>query len=245
MKKRIDLLLVEKKLAESRSKAQAMIMAGQVSISGKKILKSGEIYDSSEKIDLSKLGSEWVSRGAYKLIHAIEKFKIDIKNKICLDLGSSTGGFTQVLLEKKAKKIYSIDVGTNQLHEKLKEEKKIIFFEKTNARYLDSSIIKESVDIIVCDVSFISMKKVIEPNICFLKKNNGLIIGLIKPQFEATKSEIKKGGVVFDESVHKRICIDFKDWFKTNLNMNFIGLIESPIKGPKGNSEFLIAVKNF
>ena len=239
MKKRIDLLLLEKKLVESRTKAQAMILAGQIYVNDKRINKSGETFSEDSKIVINRLNPEWVSRGALKLSHAIEKYNIKIKNKICLDIGASTGGFTQVLLKNNAERIYSVDVGYNQLHEKLKKEEKIINIEKINARFLDNSIIPELIDILVCDVSFISLKKILEPTIKLLKKTEGAIIVLIKPQFEANKKEIKKG-VVIDKLVQLRICDDIRKWIEIKLEMNVIGVLESPIKGPKGNREFLL-----
>ena len=243
MKKRADLLLVEKKIAETRTKAQAMIMAGQIYINDRKILKSGELLAFDADIISKNLHPEWVSRGALKLLHAFDYFKINVTNFTCLDLGASTGGFTEVLLSKKINKVYSIDVGTNQLHEKLIRNPQVINIPKTNARYLTKSIIPELVDIIVCDVSFISMKKVIEPSLSFLNKQTGIIIALIKPQFESEKHEIKKGGVITDSKIHKRICDDYKEWFFSRCNMNVLGVITSPIKGPKGNIEFLICAR--
>ena len=244
MKKRIDLLLVEKNLVESRSKAQAMIMAGQVFVEGLLVKKSGDTYHINSEIFIKKLNPEWVSRGSYKLIHAIKHFHIKIENLTCLDIGASTGGFSQVLLNYNAKKIFSVDVGTNQLHEKLRNEKRIINISKTNARYLDKDLITDTIDLIVCDVSFISLKKVIKPCLCFLNKSKGNIITLIKPQFEAKKNEIKKGGIVNDPTIHKRICNDTIAWFKYECNMEVLGIIESPIRGTKGNVEFLILAKN-
>lgn len=243
MKKRADLLLVEKKIAESRTKAQAMIMAGQVFGDNKKILKSGDLLPLDIEITYKALHSQWVSRGALKLLHAIDNFKIDVNNFICLDIGASTGGFTEVLLHKKVKKVYSVDVGTNQLHEKIIKNPKVINISKTNARYIDKKILPEIVDIIVCDVSFISMKKVIEPSLLFLNNNSGIVIGLIKPQFESNKKDIKKGGVVKDSQVHQRICEDYEKWFISVCKMKVLGIIQSPIKGPKGNIEFLIYCK--
>ena len=240
MKKRVDLLLVEKKFAETRSKAQAMIMAGQVFIEDKKVIKSGETFRSNSKISIVKLHSQWVSRGAYKLIHAIEYFNIQLENLICLDIGASTGGFTEVLLQHNVKKVYAVDSGTNQLHEKLKKEKRVISLEKTNARYLNNKIIPEPIDLIVCDSSFISLKKVLNPSLTFLSKIHGKIIALIKPQFEANKNEIKRGGVVVDPVVHKRICLEINQWFAEECKMKVKGIIQSPLKGPKGNIEFLI-----
>ena len=243
MKKRADLLLVEKKLAKTRSKAQAMIMAGQVFVNEKRISKSGDLIETNSIIRTIKLHPEWVSRGSLKLIHALNKFGFNIENLVCLDIGASTGGFSEVLLKYKANKVYSVDVGTNQLNEKLKKEKRIINIEKTNARYLSEEIIDQKIDLIVCDVSFISMKKVLKPNLKFLKKNTGKVIGLIKPQFEASKSEVKKGGLIIDKLIHKRICDDYINWFDKFCDMEVIGIIESPIKGQKGNIEFLIAAK--
>ena len=243
MKKRADLILVEKKLAETRSKAQAMIMAGQIFSNGKKILKSGELLDLNADIKKNNLHSEWVSRGALKIIPVFDYFKIKVNNFTCLDIGASTGGFTDVLLSKKVKKVYCVDVGTNQLHERLAKNTKVVNIEKTNARYIDHLIIPDKVDIIVCDVSFISMKKVILPALPLLN-NLGVVIALIKPQFESHKKEIKKRGVITDSNVHKRICDEFIFWFTATCNMKVLGIMESPIKGPKGNAEFFIcAVK--
>jgi len=243
IKKRIDQLLVDKKIAETRTKAKAMVMAGQIFVNKKNVKKSGEIFAENVNICSKGISSEWVSRGAYKLIEAINFFKVSIQDRVCLDIGASTGGFTQVLLKKGARKIYSVDVGKNQLHEKLIKEKKVINIEKQNARYLSSEIIKDKIDVIVCDVSFISLKKVIEPNMKYLKRN-GKIISLIKPQFEADKKEIKKG-IVIDASVHKRICKEYEKWFSNNININVVGTIQSPLKGPKGNIEFLIYCENY
>ena len=243
IKKRIDQLLVEKQLVETRTKAKAMVMAGQIFVGEKLINKSGEMFKEDVRIKVKNLQPKWVSRGAFKILHALYNFNIEINNKTCLDLGASTGGFSQVLLKKGAKKIYSVDVGKNQLHEKLRIENKIINIEQTNARYLTSATIRDKIDIIVCDVSFISMKKVIQPCLKFLT-NNGKIIALIKPQFEVKKQEIKKG-VVLDNNVHLRICDEYKNWFEENCLLKFVGLVESPIKGPKGNKEFLIYCQNY
>mgnify|MGYP002842589267 CR=1 FL=1 len=215
-------------------------MAGQVFVEGKVINKSGYNIKPDAKIKIKDIGPEWVSRGAYKLIKALDENNIKVDNKTCMDLGASTGGFTEVLIKRNAKKVFAVDVGTNQLHEKLKKNKKIVSLEKTNAKFLDNKIIKDTIDLIVCDVSFISMKKVLLPCLSFLNKNQGIVIGLIKPQFEAKRSEVKRGGVVVDQLVHQRICDEFKDWFINNLEMRVEGVLQSPIKGPKGNKEFFI-----
>ena len=240
-KQRLDQILFNRNLAESKSKAQAMIMAGQVFVEGKPIYKSGFNINNNVIIEIKNLGPKWVSRGATKLITALEKNKIVVKNKICIDLGSSTGGFTDVLIQSGADKVYAVDVGTNQLHEKLKKNNKIISLEKTNARYLKKDQFEELIDIMVCDVSFISLKKVIEPNLNLLKKES-IIIALIKPQFESKKNETKKG-VVKDIIIHQRICDEISEWFETLYESRVLSIIESPIKGPKGNVEFLITVK--
>ena len=240
-KQRLDQILFNRNLAESKSKAQAMIMAGQVFVEGKPIYKSGFNINNNVIIEIKNLGPKWVSRGATKLITALEKNKIVVKNKVCIDLGSSTGGFTDVLIQNGADKVYAVDVGTNQLHEKLKKNNKIISLEKTNARYLKKDQFEELIDIMVCDVSFISLKKVIEPNLNLLKKES-IIIALIKPQFESKKNETKKG-VVKDVIIHQRICDEISEWFETLYESRVLSIIESPIKGPKGNVEFLITVK--
>ena len=240
-KQRLDQILFNRNLAESKSKAQAMIMAGQVIVEGKPINKSGFNINHNANIEIKNLGPKWVSRGAIKLITALEKNKIVVKNKICIDLGSSTGGFTDVLIQSGADRVYAVDVGTNQLHEKLKKNKKIISLEKTNARYLKKDQFAELIDIMVCDVSFISLKKVIEPNLHLLK-NESVIIALIKPQFESKKNETKKG-VVKDFIIHQRICNEISEWFNNIGRSKVLNINESPIKGPKGNTEFLITVK--
>ena len=238
---RLDQILFDRKLAESKSKAQAMIMAGQVFVEGKVINKSGYNIKPDAKIKIKDIGPEWVSRGAYKLIKALDENNIKVDNKTCMDIGASTGGFTEALIKRKAKKVFAVDVGTNQLHEKLKKIKEIINLEKTNARYLTTDLITESIELLVCDVSFISLKKVILPCLNFLKKNSVIIV-LIKPQFESKKNETKKG-VVKDSEVHLRICNEIQKWFENECNCEVLKIIESPITGPKGNKEFLLTAR--
>ena len=238
---RLDQILFDRKLAESKSKAQAMIMAGQVFVEGRVINKSGYNIKPDAKIKIKDIGPEWVSRGAYKLIKALDENDIKVDNKTCMDLGASTGGFTEVLVKRNAKKVFAVDVGTNQLHEKLKKMKEIINIEKTNARYLTKDLITEFIELLVCDVSFISLKKVILPCLNFLKKNSVIIV-LIKPQFESKKNETKKG-VVKDSEVHLRICNEIQNWFENECNCEVLKIIESPITGPKGNKEFLLTAR--
>ena len=238
---RLDQILFDRKLAESKSKAQAMIMAGQVCVEDKVINKSGYNINPDAKIKIKDIGPEWVSRGAYKLIKALDENNIKVDNKTCMDLGASTGGFTEVLVKRNAKKVFAVDVGTNQLHEKLKKMKEIVNIEKTNARYLTKDLITEFIELLVCDVSFISLKKVILPCLNFLKKNSVIIV-LIKPQFESKKNETKKG-VVKDSEIHLRICNEIKKWFENECNCEVLKIIESPITGPKGNKEFLLTAR--
>ena len=238
---RLDQILFDRNLAESKSKAQAMIMAGQVFVEGVLVNKSGLNIKPDALIKVKDIGPEWVSRGAYKLIKALEENNIKVENKICMDLGASTGGFTEVLISRNAKKVYAVDVGTNQLHEKLKKNAEVINLEKTNARYLTNDLITEIIKLLVCDVSFISLKKVILPCLNFLKKNSVIIV-LIKPQFESKKNETKKG-VVKDSEIHLRICNEIKIWFNSQCNCEVLNIIESPIKGPKGNKEFLLTAR--
>jgi 23S rRNA (cytidine1920-2'-O)/16S rRNA (cytidine1409-2'-O)-methyltransferase len=240
LKKRADLLIVNKQLAESRTKAQALIAEGQIFINGNKVLKNGELYDSDVIIVSKKSDPTWVSRGALKLIHALDSFKIDVADFNCLDIGASTGGFTEVLLSRKVKKVFCVDVGSNQLHNRLIHNSKVLNIPKTNARYLTKNIIPEIVNLIVCDVSFISMKKVIEPSLIFLEKKSGIILALIKPQFESERKNIKKGGIITDYKIHEKICNDYRKWFSLKCKMRVLGIISSPIKGSAGNVEFLI-----
>ncbi len=237
-KLRLDQLLVKRKIVASKNKAQSMIMAGQVSVNNKIVTKSGNSFVEDSQIIIKKLHPDWVSRGAYKLLKAIETFNIKIENKVCLDIGSSTGGFSEVLLKNKAKRIYAIDVGTNQLHEKLRKEKKIISIENFNAKYLNYTIISEKIDLLVCDVSFISLKKVIFPNLKLLS-SKAEIIALIKPQFETQKKNLRKG-VVKDALIRNNVCEDIENWFTNICKAEVIGTTPSPIMGPKGNLEFLI-----
>ena len=198
----------------------------------------------SEIIIKKRKDNTWVSRGGYKLEHAISYFNLNCKNIIVLDIGSSTGGFTDVLLKKGAKKIYCVDVGYGQLDWKIRNNKNVLVYEKTNARYLDNTIIKDKLDAIVCDTSFISLKKVLPASMMLLKKS-GWLIGLIKPQFEIGKNLVGKGGVVRNQEHHKQVVKDIEYWLKEEKKFQIEGVIESPILGPKGNREFLIlAYKN-
>jgi 23S rRNA (cytidine1920-2'-O)/16S rRNA (cytidine1409-2'-O)-methyltransferase len=237
-KTRLDQLLVERGLAESRTRAQSLIMAGHVSVAGKKIDKAGQQVASDAEIDVTGKDHPWVSRGGIKLAHALSEFAIEVTGMTAIDVGSSTGGFTDVLLSKGALRVYAVDSGTNQLAWKLRNDDRVIVHEQTSARILTSAHIPEMVQIIVCDASFIGLAKVLETPLSFASVGAQLI-ALIKPQFEAGRGEVGKGGVVRDAAIHERVCGEVRDWLE-NIGWNVLGLTTSPITGPQGNVEFLI-----
>lgn len=239
---RIDQALVERGMAESRSKAQAYIMAGLVSSGAKKITKSGQIIAFDADIHLKGKDHPWVSRGGIKLDHAIKYYAINVAGLTAIDVGSSTGGFTDVLLQSGAAKIFAVDSGTNQLAWKLRQDERVIVHEQTSARILTADHINAPVDLIVCDASFIGLSKVLERPMQFAK-DDAQLIALIKPQFEAGKAEVGKGGVVRDETIHKRVCDNVCLWLEEQ-NWKVQGLTQSPITGPQGNVEFLVWAQN-
>jgi 23S rRNA (cytidine1920-2'-O)/16S rRNA (cytidine1409-2'-O)-methyltransferase len=235
---RIDQLLVERGLAESRTRAQALVMAGHVMLGDKRADKPGLQVAEDAEVSVKGQDHPWVSRGGVKLAHALERFGIDVGGAVAIDVGSSTGGFTDVLLSKGAAKVYAVDSGTNQLAWKLRQDSRVIVHEQTSARILTSDHIPEAINLIVCDASFISFSKVLERPMSFAKPGAQLV-ALIKPQFEAGRSEVGKGGVVRDTAVHERVCAEVQDWLE-RMGWPVKGLTESPITGPKGNVEFLI-----
>jgi len=226
-------------LAKSREQATSMLMAGIVFLDTKRLDKSGQQVPIGSNIEIKGKSHPWVSRGGLKLEKAILEFNLKCNLIIALDIGASTGGFTDVLLTKGANKVYAVDVGHGQLDWKLRQDKRVIVNEKTNARYLSSDIIKEPLDAIVCDASFISLKKIIPSGLSFLK-TNGWLAALIKPQFEVGKGLVGKGGVVRDPQLHQDVINDIEFWIKNEMNMNLLGVTESPILGPSGNREFVI-----
>lgn len=235
---RIDQLLVERGLAESRTRAQALVMAGQVMIGDKKADKPGLQIAADAEVSVKGQDHPWVSRGGVKLAHALDHFAINVDGMTAIDVGSSTGGFTDVLLSQGARRVYAVDSGTNQLAWKLRQDPRVIVHEQTSARILTDSHISEPVDLIVCDASFISLAKVLERPMTFAKPGAQLV-ALIKPQFEAGRGEVGKGGVVRDAAVHARVCAEVQDWLRS-AGWDVKGLTESPITGPKGNVEFLV-----
>lgn len=236
-KERLDNILVERKLADTRSKAKALILGGRVYIGGALADKSGKLVNIDAPIAI-KEGPKYVSRGGFKLEHAVDFFKIDIKDRICVDIGASTGGFTDCLLKKGAKKVFAVDVGYGEIDYNLRKNKKVVLFEKTNARYLRKNQIGEKVDLVTIDVSFISLDKILPVSYSLLERA-GKCIALIKPQFEAGRKDVEKGGVVRSESVRLKVVSGIKE-LCVAIGYSVIGCVESPLKGPAGNVEYLI-----
>lgn len=241
MKKRLDQLLVERGLAESRAKAQAAIMAGLVFSNEKRLDKPGTPVAEDIALEMRGQPHPWVSRGGLKLAHAIDAFGIDVAGKIAIDVGASTGGFTDVLLTKGAAKVYAVDVGHGQLAWKLRHDPRVIVLEKTNARHLSSAEIPEAPDIVVCDASFIGLETVL-PAALALAKPGAVVVALIKPQFEVGKDRVGKGGVVREPELHAEVRARIAQWLP-RIGWTVFGEDESPIQGPEGNREFLIAAR--
>ncbi len=217
-------------------------MAGAVFSAEKKLAKSGDMLAEDAPLEVRGKDHPWVSRGGLKLDHGLTHFGFDVTDATALDVGSSTGGFTDVLLTRGAAKVYAIDVGTNQLAWKLRQDSRVIVHEQTNARTLDASIVPEPVDVITCDASFISLAKVLQSPLK-LGKSGAKLVALVKPQFEAGRAEVGKGGVVREPSVRQRVCDAAAEWV-TSQGWSVIGITESPITGPEGNVEYLLgAVK--
>jgi len=239
---RADQLLVDRGLAESRSRAQALILAGLVFAGERKIAKAGDQLAPDVVLDVRGRDHPWVSRGGIKLDHALVHFGWDVTGVVAIDVGSSTGGFTDVLLTRGAAKVYAVDSGTNQLAWKLRQDSRVVVLEKTNARNLTDAEISDPIDLIVCDASFISLAKVLDRPLGFAKADARLV-ALIKPQFEAGREEVGKGGVVRDPAVHARVCQEAQAWVE-GKGWRVVGIEKSPITGPEGNVEFLMAAIN-
>lgn len=239
-KERLDVLLVKNNLAASRELAKAYIMAGNVYVSGLKETKVGTKVDINSEITVRDNKMKYVSRGGFKLEKAINEFGIDLKDKICLDIGASTGGFTDCMLQNGAKKVYSIDVGYGQFAWSLRNDERVVCLEKTNVRYITDEQVKDKADFASIDVSFISLTKVLVP-VLNIMNEKGRLVCLIKPQFEAGRDKVGKKGVVRDKNVHKDVICNIIDFVKEQ-NLNIINISFSPIKGPEGNIEYLIYI---
>ena len=241
MKERLDVLMVTQGLAKSREKAKAMIKAGNVYVNNEKMQKAGIVLEDDCRIEIRGETLKYVSRGGLKLEKAILQFKIDLTDKICMDIGASTGGFTDCMLQNGAQKVYSVDVGYDQLDETLRQDKRVICMEKTNIRYLTSKELQEELDFASVDVSFISLTKVL-PAIRDLLKENGQMVCLIKPQFEAGREKVGKKGVVKDKKVHKDVVQSIVRFCLAH-GFSVLNLEYSPIKGPEGNIEYLLYIE--
>ena len=237
-KVRADQLLVAQGLAESRTRAQALILAGNVFVGDRRVAKAGDMLAGDAVLTVKGRDHPWVSRGGIKLDHGLTHFGFGVNKAVALDVGSSTGGFTDVLLSRGAKRVYAVDVGTNQLAWKLRSDERVIVHEQTNARDLNPGIIPERIDIVVCDASFIALHKVLDAALD-LARPGAALVALVKPQFEAGREEVGKGGVVRDPAVHQRVCDAAVTWVQSK-GWRVCGVEPSPITGPEGNVEFLL-----
>ncbi len=242
-KNRLDVLIYERGLVDSREKAKSLIMAGIVFVDGFAIDKPGTKVSDKSNIEIKGSKLEYVSRGGLKLAKAIKYFNIDVSGKIALDVGSSTGGFTDCLLKNGASKVYSIDVGYGQLAWELRNDSRVIVMERTNIRYVTPDMLPARADFASIDVSFISLAKVM-PSVIKLLSDNGEIICLIKPQFEAGREKVGKKGVVRDPNTHKEVIMSLWNYFEDSCGLTIKGLTYSPVKGPEGNIEYLISLYN-
>jgi 23S rRNA (cytidine1920-2'-O)/16S rRNA (cytidine1409-2'-O)-methyltransferase len=238
-KLRLDALLVERGLAESRARAQALVLGGRVWSNGKRLDKPGTSFAADTPLELRGRDHPWVSRGGIKLAHALDHFAIDVCDKLALDIGASTGGFTDVLLTRGTRRVYAVDVGHGQLAWKLRQDPRVVVLERRNARHLIGDDIPQAPDVIVCDASFIGLATVL-PAALALAAPTCALVALIKPQFEVGKRQVGKGGVVRDPVLHREVCARITAWLDAQPGWRVGGLTESPIRGPDGNVEFLV-----
>ncbi|BCZ46874.1 TlyA family rRNA (cytidine-2'-O)-methyltransferase [Clostridium gelidum] len=237
-KERLDILLVEKGIITSRERAKACIMEGKVYVDGQKVDKAGEKISESANIEYRGATLKYVSRGGLKLEKAMKTYDISLENKVCMDIGASTGGFTDCMLQNKASKVFSVDVGYGQFAWKLRTDERVVCMERTNIRYVTLENIGEPLDFASIDVSFISLKKIM-PATLNLLKDDGEVVALIKPQFEAGREKVGKKGVIREKETHKEVVYGIID-FLMQQNLNVLGVGYSPIKGPEGNREYLV-----
>ncbi|MBF0306200.1 MAG: TlyA family RNA methyltransferase [Alphaproteobacteria bacterium] len=239
-KMRLDQLLVDRGLVESRARAQALIMAGLVWSGDRRLVKAGQAVALETPVELRGQDHPWVSRGGLKLVKGLDQFGIDPTGLVCLDVGASTGGFTDVLLARGAARVYAVDVGHGQLAWKLRQDPRVVVLERTNARHLTPAEVPEPPGLITCDASFIGLATVL-PAALALAAPGARLVALIKPQFEVGKGRVGKGGVVRDPALHDEVCETIRDWVGGLPGWSVQGIAESPILGPEGNKEFLIA----
>jgi 23S rRNA (cytidine1920-2'-O)/16S rRNA (cytidine1409-2'-O)-methyltransferase len=238
-KRRADQLLVEQGLAESRTKAQALILAGLVSCGERRVDKPGEQLAAGSALVLKGPDHPWVSRGGVKLAHALDHFRIAVEGMVALDVGASTGGFTDVLLDRGVRRVYAVDVGHGQLAWKLRQDPRVVARERLNARHLTRDDIPEPVDLVTCDASFIGLSLVLPASLALADERAELVV-LVKPQFEAGRAQVGKGGVVRDPEIQREVCERAAAWVAAQPGWAVVGIVESPILGPEGNREFLL-----
>lgn len=239
-RQRADIALVERGLAESRSRAQALILAGKVFSGERRVDKAGDTVAEGQALSLRGEPHPWVSRGGVKLAHALDHFGLDPAGRVGLDIGASTGGFTHVLLTRGAARVYAVDVGHGQLDWSLRNDPRVVVLERVNARHLTAEQVPEPPGVVVCDASFIGLRTVL-PAALGLAAPGAFAVALIKPQFEAGPARVGKGGVVRDPAVHEEVCATIRDWWAGLPGWRMLGIEPSPITGPEGNREFLIA----
>jgi len=239
-RERADRLLVARDLAEDGTRAQALILAGRVFSGETRVDKAGQLLAPDSPLEVRGRGHPWAGRGGLKLAHGLDRFAIDPEGLVCLDIGASTGGFTDVLLTLGAARVFAVDVGHGQLAWKLRNDRRVVVLERTNARHLTRTEVPEPVDLVTCDASFIGLETVL-PTPLDLTAPGARLIALIKPQFEVGKGQIGTGGVVRDPAQHAAVCARIEAWLAAQAGWRVLGLTESPILGPEGNKEFLIA----
>lgn len=237
---RADRIMVRKGLVPSREQAQALIEAGHVVADGKQVKKASQNLPEDSVLQLEGAGTMRVSRAGEKLDHALEHFKLEVSGAVCLDIGASTGGFTEVLLRKGASRVYAVDVGHDQLAETLRQDSRVVSLEGTNARHLTRLQIPEDIDVLVCDASFISLTKVLEKAVYFVKPD-GVMVTLVKPQFEVGRGRVGRGGLVREPELHEEVSCTAIAWLESLPGWRCLGLTGSPITGTQGNREFLMA----
>jgi len=240
--KRLDHLLVERGLADSGNRARALIMAGVVYSGTRRVDKPGQRVPADAELQVRGRAHPWASRGGVKLAHGLDHFRIDPGGLVCLDVGASTGGFTDVLLTRGAARVYAVDVGRGQLAWKLRRDTRVVVLERTNARHLTRDMVADPVALIVCDVSFIGLQTAL-PAPLALAAPGAWLVALIKPQFEVGKGSLGKGGVVRDPELHRQVCARIEAWLAGRPGWDVLGVTESPITGPSGNREFLVGAR--
>ncbi len=241
-KVRLDLLLVDRDICQTRERARALIMSGAVLVGETKMDKAGTLVSPDAEIRIEGEDNPYVSRGGLKLRGALKTFDINVRNLVALDVGASTGGFTDCLLQEGARKVYAVDVGYGQLAWKLRTDERVVNLERTNIRYFEGTEIKDDIDLVTIDASFISLRLIIPAVLRLVKENDAIMLALIKPQFEAGRDEVEKHGVIRNPDVHDKVLEGIKE-FSLELGLSVMGVCESPLIGPKGNKEFFIYLR--